>query len=110
MELMSAEELYEISCISQKKEESIADRLLRAARNGSVELLVDSLDEATIKKLEDKGFVVREIYFYISEAYYRFRICWGKDALDVADKMAEETTERYTHKGMFSKLMETVND
>ena len=110
MELMSAEELYEISCIPQKKEESIADRLLRAARNGSVELLVDSLDEATIKKLEATGFVVREIYFYISEAYYRFRICWGKDALDVADKMAEETTERYTYKGMFSKLMETVND
>lgn len=79
MELMSAEELYEISCISQKKEESIADKLLRAARTGSVELLVDSLDEATIKKLEDKGFVVREIYFYISEAYYRFRICWGKN-------------------------------
>mgnify|MGYP002520638567 FL=1 len=33
-----------------------------------------------------------------------------EDALDVADKMAEETTERYTHKEMFSKLREAVND
>lgn len=33
-----------------------------------------------------------------------------EDALDVADKMAEETTERYTHKEMFSKLREAVDD
>ena len=33
-----------------------------------------------------------------------------EDSLDVADKMAEETTERYTHKEMFSKLREAVND
>ena len=33
-----------------------------------------------------------------------------EDALDVADKMAEDTTERYTHKEMFSKLREAVND
>ena len=31
-------------------------------------------------------------------------------ALDVADKMAEETTRRYTHEEMFAKLRETVND
>ncbi len=68
-----------------KKEESIADTLLRAARNGSVELLVDSLDEATIKKLEAKGFVVREIYFYISEAHYEYRICWGREALETVN-------------------------
>ena len=30
-------------------------------------------------------------------------------ALDVADKMAEETEKRYTHEEMFSKLRETVN-
>ena len=33
-----------------------------------------------------------------------------EDALDVADKMAEDTTERYTHKEMFSKLREAVDD
>lgn len=52
---------------------------------------------------------MQEIYFYISETQ-EYRIYWGKEALDVADKMAEETTERYTHKEMFSKLRETVND
>ncbi len=109
MELMSAEELYEISNFLKKKEEPIADALLRAAKNGSVELFVQSLDEDTIKKLGDKGFIVQEIYFYISETQ-EYRIYWGKEALDVADKMAEETTERYTHKEMFSKLRETVND
>ena len=31
-------------------------------------------------------------------------------ALDVADKMAEETEKRYTHEEMFSKLREAVND
>ena len=31
-------------------------------------------------------------------------------ALDVADKMAEETEKRYTHEEMFSKLSEAVND
>ena len=30
-------------------------------------------------------------------------------ALDVADKMAEETEKRYTHEEMFSKLREAVN-
>jgi prevent-host-death family protein len=33
-----------------------------------------------------------------------------EDALDVADKMAEDTTERYTHEEMFAKLREVVND
>lgn len=33
-----------------------------------------------------------------------------EDALDIADQMAEETTARYTHEEMFSKLRETVND
>lgn len=33
-----------------------------------------------------------------------------EDALDVADKMAEETNKRYTHEEMFSKLREAVND
>ena len=33
-----------------------------------------------------------------------------EDALDVADKMADETNKRYTHEEMFSKLRETVND
>lgn len=32
-----------------------------------------------------------------------------EDALDIADKMAEENDERYTHSEMFSKLRETVN-
>lgn len=32
-----------------------------------------------------------------------------EDALDVADKMAEETNKRYTHVEMFSKLREAVN-
>ncbi len=32
-----------------------------------------------------------------------------EDALDVADKMAEETNKRYTHEEMFSKLREAVN-
>ena len=32
-----------------------------------------------------------------------------EDALDVADKMAEETSKRYTHEEMFSKLREAVN-
>ncbi len=31
-----------------------------------------------------------------------------EDALDVADKMAEETTERYTHEEIFAKLREEV--
>ena len=31
-------------------------------------------------------------------------------ALDVADKMAEETEKRYTHEERFSKLREAVND
>lgn len=31
-----------------------------------------------------------------------------EDALDVADRMAEETTERYTHEEMFAKLREEV--
>ena len=30
-------------------------------------------------------------------------------ALDVADKMAEETEKRYTHEEMFSKLRKPVN-
>lgn len=33
-----------------------------------------------------------------------------EDALDVADKMAEETDKRYTHEEMFAKLREAVND
>ena len=33
-----------------------------------------------------------------------------EDALDVADKMAEETIRRYTHEEMFAKLRETIND
>ena len=33
-----------------------------------------------------------------------------EDALDVADRMAEETTERYTHEKMFAKMREAVND
>lgn len=32
-----------------------------------------------------------------------------EDALDVADKMAEETNKRYTHEEMFSKLREALN-
>lgn len=31
------------------------------------------------------------------------------DALDVADKMSEETTERFTHEEMFSKLRGEIN-
>ena len=31
-------------------------------------------------------------------------------ALDVADKMAKETSERYTHEEVFSKLRGTVNE
>ena len=33
-----------------------------------------------------------------------------EDALDVADKMAEEIDKRYTHEEMFSKLREAFND
>jgi prevent-host-death family protein len=33
-----------------------------------------------------------------------------EDALDVADRMAEETTERYTHEEIFAKMREAVND
>ncbi len=33
-----------------------------------------------------------------------------EDALDVADKAAEETNKRYTHEEMFGKLREAVND
>ena len=33
-----------------------------------------------------------------------------EDALDVADKMAEETTKRYSHEEMFAKLREAVHD
>lgn len=33
-----------------------------------------------------------------------------EDALEAADKMAEETNKRYTHEEMFSKLREAVND
>ena len=32
-----------------------------------------------------------------------------EDALDVADKQAEENNKRYTHEEMFSKLRGTVN-
>ena len=32
------------------------------------------------------------------------------DALDVADKMAEEIDTRYTHEELLKKLRETVND
>ncbi len=82
MELMSAEELYAISnFLKKEKEEPIVDALLRAAKNGSVELFVQSLDEDTIKKLGDKGFIVQEIYFYISETQ-EYRIYWGKEAQD----------------------------
>lgn len=63
MELMSAEELYEISNFLKKKEEPIADALLRAAKNGSVELFVQSLDEDTIKNWEIKDSLCRK---YIS--------------------------------------------
>ena len=83
MELMSAEELYAISkFLKKEKEEPIEDALLRAAKNGSVELLVGSLDEDTIKKLGDKGYIVQEIYFYISETHYEYRIYWGEEAQD----------------------------
>ena len=33
-----------------------------------------------------------------------------EDALDVADKMAEETNERYSHEEMFAKLSEEVHE
>ena len=33
-----------------------------------------------------------------------------EDALDVADKMAEEIDKRDTHEEMFSKLREAIND
>ena len=33
-----------------------------------------------------------------------------EDALDVADKLAEETNARYTHTEMFEKLREAIND
>lgn len=33
-----------------------------------------------------------------------------EDALDVADKVASEMNKRYTHKEMFAKLREAVND
>lgn len=32
-----------------------------------------------------------------------------EDALDIADKMAEETSDRYTHEEVFSKLREAIN-
>lgn len=33
-----------------------------------------------------------------------------EDALDVADKMAEETNERYSHEEMFAKLREAFHE
>ena len=33
-----------------------------------------------------------------------------EDALDVADKTAEETNERYSHEEMFAKLREAVHE
>lgn len=33
-----------------------------------------------------------------------------EDALDVADKMAEETNERHSHEEMFAKLREAVHE
>ncbi len=42
------------------------------------------------------------------EAYSKLTMP-DEDALDVADKMAEETGRRYTHEEMFSKLREAVN-
>lgn len=88
MELMSAKELYEVSRIKHN-DKTIADALWRAAKNGSVELLVQSLDEDMIKKLEDKGFIVQEIYFYISETHYEYRIYWGEEAQDGTDRKDE---------------------
>ncbi|MGN0436378.1 MAG: type II toxin-antitoxin system Phd/YefM family antitoxin [Wujia sp.] len=32
-----------------------------------------------------------------------------EDALDIADRMAEESDERYTHQEMFSKLREAIS-
>ena len=34
----------------------------------------------------------------------------AEDALDIADKVAEETNKRYTHEEMFAKLREAVNE
>ncbi len=42
------------------------------------------------------------------EAYSKLTMP-DEEALDVADKMAEETGRRYTHEEMFSKLREAVN-
>lgn len=33
-----------------------------------------------------------------------------EDALEVADKVAEENNKRYTHEEIFAKLREAVND
>ena len=41
------------------------------------------------------------------ERYSRLR---AEDALDIADKVAEETDKRYTHEEMFAKLREAVNE
>ena len=42
--------------------------------------------------------------------YNNFICKYLPDALDVADRMAEETTERYTHEEIFAKMREAVND
>ena len=65
-----------------------------------------------------KGFVGKNLCSQLknikegtTQFIYNNFICkYLPDALDVADRMAEETTERYTHEEIFAKMREAVND
>ncbi len=88
MELMSAEELYEVSQIKQN-EETLAEALWRAAKSGSVELFVHGIDEATKNTLIEKGYHVEAGNYFVGEGVYKYRICWGKEAQDGTDRQDE---------------------
>lgn len=73
MELMSANELYEVSRIKHN-DKTIADALWRAAKNGSVELFMHGIDEMTKKKLLEKGYHVEAGNYPVGEEIYEYRI------------------------------------
>lgn len=78
MELMSANELYEVSRIKHN-DKTIADALWRAAISGSVELFMHGIDEMTKKKLLEKGYHVEAGNYPVGEEIYEYRIYWGKE-------------------------------
>lgn len=81
MELMSANELYEVSRIKHN-DKTIADALWRAAKNESVELFMHGIDEMTKKKLLEKGYHVEAGNYPVGEEIYEYRIYLGKEIND----------------------------